>query len=116
MKDKFREFAALEKDVRVKATSTIWGCATGMLAICIPLVSIAGDGPALLLPLAVAVGAAVATAFVWKSQPIVGGAEISLPAVLRLRQLEERIANLETIALSGEEALKARYRQLEKAE
>ena len=41
---------------KVKATSSIWGFATGMLAICIPLVAITDSG--ILLPFLVALSAA----------------------------------------------------------
>jgi hypothetical protein len=50
---------------KIGTTAIIWGFATGMLAICIPLVSMTGSG--IILPLAVILGAAVSTLVVWLS-------------------------------------------------
>jgi len=75
----------LQKPGRVAATSVIWGVSGGMLAICIPLVIVTKTGA--ILPLATIVGAAVATFAVW-----LGGNKNS-----QVKQLEERIAFLETI-------------------
>jgi hypothetical protein len=46
-------------DPRVQVTSTIWGYATGMLALCIPLVSLSKG--AAMIPLAVTLGAGAGT-------------------------------------------------------
>ncbi|MGD1910154.1 MAG: hypothetical protein ACFB2X_04630 [Rivularia sp. (in: cyanobacteria)] len=82
----------LEKDTekvhkagRVAATSIIWGISGGMLAICIPLVIVTKSGVA--LPLATIIGAAVATFAVWRGEN----------QNYQVKQLEERIAFLETI-------------------
>ncbi|AGY57360.1 hypothetical protein [Gloeobacter kilaueensis] len=98
------------EDTRLKATGAIWGCATGMLGISIPIIAVAGSG-AVLLPLAVVGGAVVATYAVWKAAP--SPSTESLPGGPRLRALEERIANLETISIRADETLKARFKQLE---
>lgn len=74
----------LQKTGRVAATSVIWGVSAGMLAICIPLVIVTKTGA--ILPFAAIVGAAVATFAVWR------GDDNS-----QVKQLEERIAFLETI-------------------
>ncbi|MBF2015077.1 MAG: hypothetical protein IGS23_07725 [Rivularia sp. T60_A2020_040] len=79
---------------RVAATSVIWGVSGGMLAICIPLVMVTKTGA--ILPLATIIGAAVATFAVW-----FGGNNNS-----QVKQLEERIAFLETI-LTTEDAEKS---------
>ncbi len=50
---------------KIGTTAIIWGFGTGMLAICIPLVSMTGSG--IILPLAVILGAAVSTIVVWLS-------------------------------------------------
>lgn len=50
---------------KIAATAIIWGFATGMLAICIPLVSITESGT--ILPLAVILGATASTVVVWLS-------------------------------------------------
>jgi len=91
------------EDVRVKVVSTIWGCAVGMLGICIPLVAISRTGP--ILPLLVIVGAAVATAIVWSGN--VNAASTRSDAAneqkemdelrKRVAELEERLSNVETI-------------------
>ena len=85
-----------EKTSKVKATSSIWGYATGMLAICIPLVSITESG--ILLPFLVALSAAGGTAAVWFSPEKPKQEEIEL--VQTVKALEERVINLETIYVS----------------
>ena len=50
---------------KLAATAIIWGFATGMLGICIPLVSMTDSG--VILPLAVIIGASFTTAVVWLS-------------------------------------------------
>ena len=55
----------LGKGAKIGATAIIWGFATGMLAICIPLVSMTGSG--IILPLAVILGTAASTVVVWLS-------------------------------------------------
>ncbi|WP_414618877.1 hypothetical protein [Calothrix sp. CCY 0018] len=75
----------LRKTGRVAATSVIWGVSAGMLAISIPLVIVTKTGA--IIPLATIIGAAVATFAVWN--PENNNSEV--------KQLEERIAFLETI-------------------
>ena len=79
-----------QKTGKVAATSIIWGVSAGMLAICIPLVMLTKSGA--ILPLATIVGAAVATFAVWR-----GGNQN-----FEVKQLEERIACLETIVSTDE--------------
>lgn len=55
----------LAKGSKIGTTAIIWGFATGMLAICIPLVSMTESG--IILPLAVILGAAGSTVVVWLS-------------------------------------------------
>ncbi|MEA5597831.1 hypothetical protein [Rivularia sp. UHCC 0363] len=74
-----------QKSGRVAATSVIWGVSGGMLTICIPLVIVTKTGA--ILPLATIVGAALATFAVW-----LGENNNS-----QVKQLEDRIAFLETI-------------------
>lgn len=85
-----------EKNSKVKATSSIWGYATGMLAICIPLVAITESG--ILLPFLVALSAAGGTAAIWFSPDKPKQEEIELAQTLKV--LEERVINLETIYVS----------------
>ena len=91
-----------KKDIRVKATASIWALSTGMLGICIPLVALTNSG--VMLPIAVLSGATVATVAVWfSSEQQMGNTSISGSS---MKQLEERIANLETIVSSEEWDLK----------
>jgi hypothetical protein len=101
-----------ERDIRVTATSKIWGLATGMLAICIPLTAVAKGNP--ILPLAVITGAAVGTVAVW--QPSDKKSPNSTLSPNRLETLEERIANLETIIGTDEVNFQRRLKQLDSTE
>ncbi|MFM7438951.1 MAG: hypothetical protein ACKO2V_10170 [Snowella sp.] len=51
--------------MKIGTTAIIWGFATGMLAICIPLVSITKSGA--ILPLAIILGSTASTIAVWLS-------------------------------------------------
>jgi hypothetical protein len=95
-----------EKDIRVKSTGTIWGCAIAMLAICIPLSAATRSGA--IIPLGVITGAAVGTAAVWRDKK----SQTSLPAS-QLQQLEQRLANLETIVGSDDLEMRLKIKQLE---
>ena len=81
-----------KKHPKVQATSIIWGCAVGMLGICVPLVAITESG--VILPLLVILGAGGGTVAVWFS-PDKSQLEES-----EVKALEERIINLETIYTS----------------
>ncbi|NHC37681.1 hypothetical protein [Scytonema millei] len=96
----------MSKDIRVAATSKIWAFATGMLAICIPLSSVTRSGP--ILPLAAIAGAATGTYFVWRDDNKYKSLTNSDP-----KQLEQRIANLETIVSDREFELERKIKQLE---
>lgn len=87
------ENQSLGKGGLIGVTSIIWAFATGMLAICIPLVSMTGSG--LILPLAVILGAGVGTAVVWLStiQQLQKMNELTNT----IQTLEQRVMNLETI-------------------
>ena len=98
-----------ERDVRVTATSKIWTIATGMLAICIPLVAVTRSGA--ILPLAVISGAAVGTVAVWRSSN--NQSNNSLLLTHKIKELEQRLANLEIICSSQELDLQNKIRQLE---
>lgn len=100
-----------DRDVRVGLIKSIWGCSTGMLAICIPLVGALGHGPpgpggnglAVLLPMCVIAGATIATlavSFGMRSSASGLGAPSGSNADLQehIRQIEERLANVETIS------------------
>ncbi len=59
------EIQQLGLGFKIGTTAIIWGFSTGMLAICIPLVSITKSG--IILPLAVILGATGSTIAVWLS-------------------------------------------------
>ena len=100
------------KDVRVAATSRIWGIAAGMLGICIPLSAATSSG--FILPLALIAGAAVSTVAVWRSgEPQSNSKYLQLPQV---ELLEQRIANLETILSSDDLDLQRKIKQLESSD
>ena len=86
------------KDIRFKATTKIWSLAIAMFAICIPLSAATKSGP--ILPLAVVVGTTMGTASIWR-----GSTEESTSlrqTSEKIKQLEGRIADLETIITSEE--------------
>ena len=97
-----------ERDTRIAATSTIWGLATIMLALCIPLVAITNSGA--ILPLAVVLAATVATVTVWRSWDDSSRNRLSTNSV---KQLEQRVTNLEIIYSSQELDLHHKIKQLE---
>ena len=98
-----------ETDIRVAATSKIWVIATGMLAICIPLSAVTKSGA--ILPLAVMSGAAVGTVAVWRSS--VNQSKNSPLLTNSVKELEQRVANLEIICSSQELDLQNKIKQLE---
>ena len=86
------------KDIRLKATTKIWSLAIAMFAICIPLSAATKSGP--ILPLAVVMGTTLGTASIWR-----GSTEESTSlrqTSEKIKQLEGRIADLETIITSEE--------------
>ncbi len=85
-----------EQNPKVRATSDIWGCAIGMLGVCIPLVAITETG--IILPLLVILGAGGGTAAVWFAPDKRQQEEASLTQTVKA--LEERVINLETIYTS----------------
>lgn len=98
-------------DDRTKVTSIIWGCATGMFVLCIPLASFIKDAGAAIAPAAIALGAGVGTVAVWQSSS--RHSKGSLDTETDVRSLEERVANLEAIASSTELNIQHQFRQPE---
>lgn len=78
---------------KLAATAIIWGFATGMLGICIPLVSMTDSG--VILPLAVIIGASFTTTVVWLSFNRVSRNTVELSN--NIESLKEQEATLETI-------------------
>lgn len=106
MANKLEKDSEQFKDIRVTTTQKIWSYATGMMALCLIF---APHKNTIVPPIIVATGAAVSTAFVWRSDK---NSKESLPSE-RLQQIEERLANLETIAGTSDLDLQARIKQLE---
>ncbi|MFQ4141182.1 hypothetical protein [Chlorogloeopsis sp. ULAP02] len=101
-----------DRDIRVAATSKIWGMTVGILAICIPLSAATRSGP--ILPLAALTGATVGTLSVWRSDDKKSKANYLSPQ--KLQYLEQRIANLETIVSSDDLDLQRKIKSLESSE
>ncbi|EDX78078.1 hypothetical protein MC7420_7816 [Coleofasciculus chthonoplastes PCC 7420] len=78
---------------KLAATAIIWGFATGMLGICIPLVSVTDSG--FILPLAVIIGASFTTAVVWLSFSRVSSNNVDLSDTIEA--LKEQKTNLDTM-------------------
>lgn len=91
-----------ERDIRVTITTRIWGLATGMLGICVPIVAITENA---IVPIAVVVGATVGTLIVWRNY--------DYKPTNKVKELEQRVANLETISSSQELELINTIKQLE---
>lgn len=90
---------ARPKDLRVPATATIWGCTTGMLAICLSLTTQPHQSSqGTMISLAILIAAAVSTVAIWRSA---GYRQPSSDEAYVIRELRERVLNLETIATSG---------------
>jgi hypothetical protein len=94
-----------QPDSRVVATQQIWSYATGMLAI---YMVFAPTKNTFIPPVFITVGAVISTAFVWKSDKKYRQAQTH-----QLQQIEERLANLETIAGGGELEASHKIKQLE---
>jgi hypothetical protein len=83
------------KGYLIGITAIIWAFATGMLAICIPLVSMTESG--IFLPLAVILVAGIGTIVVWFSSSSIQKEQKISQLVNTIEQLEKRVMNLETI-------------------
>jgi hypothetical protein len=94
---------------KIATTAIIWGFATGMLAICIPLVAITESGP--ILPLAVILGASGGTLAVWHSAERESAKFSQLKSTVK--QLNERVITLEAICSSNELEIQRRFQELE---
>lgn len=92
-------------DIRLTATQKIWSYATGMLALCL-IFSPARNN--IILPIIIVSGAAGGTAFVWRSSK----SQYSFPEN-KVQQIEQRLANLETIVGNDELDLQMKIKQLE---
>lgn len=93
---------SIESNPKVRATAAIWGCAIGMLGVCIPLVAITNSG--IVLPLLVILSAGGGTVAVWLAPERRQKEEMRL--LQTVKALEERVVNLETIYISLPEVAK----------
>lgn len=82
-----------ERNPKVRVTAAIWSFATGMLAICIPLVGITDSG--ILLPLLVLLSSGGSTAAIWLASEKRRPEDIHLAQ--SVKALEERVMTLEAI-------------------
>ena len=74
---------------KVGATAIIWSLATGIMAICIPLVKISETG--VILPLGVIIGLSISTIAIWLS-----GNQKVFESANKLQDMEKRIKELES--------------------
>ena len=90
------------EDQRAGLIKTIWGCSVGMLGICIPLIGILHSNPiAPLLPFCIIVGATLSTLALSSNKGLSSSkSQLSASELAyqeRIKQLEERLANIEMI-------------------
>ena len=97
---------AEKNGTKIATTAIIWGFATGMMAICIPLVAISRSG--IILPLAVILGASTSTVTVWRDAN-----QKAVELANNLQQIEQRIRNLETICSSEDFDFNHQFKQLD---
>lgn len=101
--------------VRSHLITKIWGCATGMLGISIPLVAVTHSGAA--IPIAVIVGAAVGTVAIWNPFARTSGDGAShkelTDSTKKIGELEERLASMEAILSYEEKILESKTRKRE---
>ncbi|MBE9049012.1 hypothetical protein IQ243_01020 [Nostocales cyanobacterium LEGE 11386] len=96
------------QDIRLTATTKIWGMTVGILVICIPLSSVTKSGP--ILPLAAIGGAAVGTIAIWRADEKKSKNQYLQSQQMEL--LEQRLVNLETIVSSDDFDLRMKIKQL----
>lgn len=96
------------EDIRVTATTKIWGLTVGILALCVPLCAITRSGA--IIPLAAIAGAGVGTVAVWRSRDDKKYQGILSPQQVEL--LEQRISDLETIVSDDDFELRMKIKQL----
>ncbi|MDF5719217.1 MAG: hypothetical protein PUP91_01735 [Rhizonema sp. PD37] len=93
---------------KIATTAIIWGLATAMLAICIPLVTSTGSG--VILPLAVILGASGGTVVVWRTKSHRNGEIFEL--MNNVSELRQRVVDLETICSSDDFEIQKKLKQL----
>ena len=89
-----------ESDPRVAGIVTVGWASLGALALCIPITGVLKESSALaagLLPLAIILGAGMLAVRIWSSGEKLVNKQLNEALNSRLSELEERLANLETI-------------------
>ncbi len=94
-----------ERDVRLKGTIWVWSLSIPLFLLCIPIIALTDTG--VLVPLFVLGSAATATASIWFFYEKSAGSISS-----EVKALQDRIANLETIA--GHDEFDSRFKALER--
>lgn len=94
---------------KIATTAIIWGFATGMMAICIPMIDMTDF--AVILPLAVVLGSSGSTVAVWRSGNRQRGEITELTN--KFRVIQERIVDLETICSAQELEIGKKFEELE---
>ena len=97
------------RKVQLATTLGVWIIATGMLALCIPLLTITKSG--IILPLTVILGASIVTITVWRSSNLQTINSIALSN--SMKELEQRVTNLEVICSNEELSFQDKLKQLE---
>jgi hypothetical protein len=100
------------EDIRVSATTKIWGLTVAILAICVPLSAVTRSGA--IIPLAAIGGAAIGTVAVWQKDEKKYQNQALSPQQVEL--LEERIADLETIVSGDDFDLRMKIKRLQAKE
>jgi hypothetical protein len=93
-------------ELRMAATSKIWGYAMGMLGISIPLAAITESAA---IPIVVVLMAGCSTIAIWINPANSSSTTLDQEKV---KQLEERLANLETIVSYEEPMLRSKIENL----
>ncbi len=98
-----------KKSEQFKATTSIWACTVGIIAICVPMRYKLNNEPKL-IPLAALCCATVGTVAVWRDDK---KTEDNNLAPQKVELVEQRIRDLEAIVSSEDYDLKARLKQFE---
>ena len=97
------------RKVQLATTLGVWIIATGMLALCIPLLTITKSG--IIFPLTVVSGASIVAITVWRSSNLQTINSIALSN--SMKELEQRVTNLEVICSNEELSFQYKLKQLE---
>lgn len=93
----------------IATVAIIWGCATAMMAVCIPMIDMTDD--AIILPIFIILGASISTVVAWRSGSRQKGEIDELTN--NFRTIQERVIDLETICSAQELEINKKFEQLE---